>query len=172
MSIDRKYSKAKGAGNHVVWTGLEPVLVPFFMPGKLEDGRECGVLRIPGHDLYCSGLRADFGTPSGDSAISCTVSLYTAGNVIIPGAVLNLNGVAPGGDILFQPPVPMPVNSIWKLRVNISSPDDVDTYFPSDMTVTYQLYYSLGPVVASQFSLNDPQQGVGFDEIGYTLEVY
>lgn len=102
----------------------------------------------------------------------CSVTLYTASGVVVPNTALQLNGVTIGGDIVFSPPVAMPINSIWKLRVNISSPDGVPDFFPSDLTVTYQLYYALAPVISPLFVVNDPQKGVGFDEIGFTLEVY
>lgn len=171
MSIERKYSKAKAAGNHVVWTEREVVPVPFRLNGLLVDGQEFGVFRVTGSDMYCHGMRADFDVPSGDSAIECNVGLYTAGGVLVPNGRLYLNGVTLGGDKVINPPTPMPSGSLWKLRVEIQSPDEVDTYFPQGLTVTYLLRYATGRVLTNLFVTTDPQGGVGFDVIDGGFEV-
>ncbi len=171
MSIERTYSKAKAAGNHVVWTERETLYVPLRLDGLVSDGREFGIFRVSGRDLYCHGFRADFDVPSGDSAIECNVGLYTSGGVLVPNGRLYLNGVVFGGDQIIQPPTPMPENSLWKFRVQIQSPDGDETYFPQGLTVTYHLRYATGQVKTDLFSNADPQEGVGFDQIGETFQV-
>lgn len=171
MSITRKYSKAKASGNGVVWTGNEPSLVPVFT-AALVDGRTFGTLRVVGRGMFCRGFRAAFNTPSGDSSVQCSITLCTGGSVPYPGGVLRLDGVVAGADLRIRPPVPMPVNSIWRFLVNISTPTGDTTYYPQNLTVTYQLYYALGPVQSQLFTTTDSQLGVGFDQIDTDLIVY
>lgn len=169
--IERRYSKTVAVANHVVWTGREPIYVPFKLDGLLANNQEFGTFRVAGKDMYCHGFRADFDVPAGDAAVQCAVGLYTAGGVLVPSGRLYLNGVTSGGDKLFFNPIPMPVNSIWKFRVEIQSYNLLQEYWPQGLAVTYQLRYANGPVKTQLFITSDPQEGIGFDQVGETLVI-
>jgi LSD1 subclass zinc finger protein len=169
MSLQRKYSKNKANGNHVVWTSNEVIPVPFALDGVLYDQAEWGVFRVSGRDMYCTGFRADFRLPSGDSNIRCSIGLYTGDNVLARGGRLYLNGVTMGGNNRMSPPIPMPVNSVWKFKLEIESPYGETQYFPQGITATYHLRYAQGPVHADLVAHTLSAQGVGFDQIGTTF---
>jgi hypothetical protein len=169
--IERKYSKAKGNGNRVVWTSREVIPVPFTLDGLVYDEAEFGMFRVSGRDMYCSGFRVDFRVPAGDSKIQCSVALYTSLNTLVTGSELSLNGVSLGGDKVFGIPLPMPVNSMWKFRVSISSPDNDTTYFPQGLIAAYQLRYAAGPVNTKVFSTFQSDQGVGVSEVSSSFIV-
>ena len=65
----------------------------------------------------------------------------------------------------------MPVNSLWKFKLEIESPDDLEEYFPQGVTATYLLRYAQGPVNTDMFTTRLSSQGVGFDQIGSTFVV-
>jgi len=169
--IERKYSKAKGNGNRVVWTSREVIPVTYTLDGLVYDGAEFAVFRVVGRDMYCSSYRIDFRVPAGDSKIQCSVGLYTAADVLVTGSELSLNGVTFGGDKILPSPLPMPVNSLWKLKVAIAAPDDSTDFFPQGMIATYHLQYAAGPVNTKVFSTFQPEQGVGIGEINSSFIV-
>lgn len=171
MSIQRKYSKAKANGNRVVWTSQEVIPVPFNLEGLAFNQAEWGIFRVTGRDMYCTGFRVDFRVPSGDANIRCNVGIYTADNILAPGARLALDGVTMGGDRPINPPLPMPVNSIWKFKLEIESPTGEMDFFPQGVVATYLLRYAQGPVNTNLFTTRLPADGVGFDQIGTTLVV-
>lgn len=172
MSAQRKYSKAKANGNRVVWTSQEVIPVSFLLDGQAFNGAEWGVFRVTGRDMYCTGFRVDFRVPAGDAGIQCNVGIYTADNVLAASGRLYVNGVSMGGDKAVNPPLPMPVNSLWKFKMEIESPiDDETIYFPQGVTATYLLRYAQGPVNTQMFTTRLPNQGVGFDQIGTTFVV-
>lgn len=171
MSIQRKYSKAKANGNRVVWTAQEVIPAAFAMDGQVFDQAEWGVFRVTGRDMYCCGFRVDFRVPAGDSNIRCNVGIYTADNVLASSGRLYLNGVTMGGDRVVQPPLPMPVNSLWKFKVEIESPDGSEEFFPEGITATYLLRYAQGPVDRNMFTTRLPNEGVGFMSVGSTFVV-
>lgn len=171
MSIEKTLSKAKGVGNRVVWTSREPLYVPYHVDGLLTNGQEFGMFRVTGRDLYCMGFRADFGVPAGDANIQCNVGLYNAADVLVPDGRLYLNGVSMGGDKIIRPPVAMPVSSLWKFKLEIQTPDGSEEFYPQEITITYHLRYAPGPVQNRLFVTNDPQQGIGFDQVGTTLVI-
>lgn len=168
--IERKYSKAKANGNHVVWTSREALFVPFSLDGLVYDGAEFGFFRVTGRDMVCTGFRFDFRVPSGDSNIEASVGLYTADSVLV-GGLLAINGVTFGGDKVFTAPVAMPVGSLWKYRLSISSPDGDTRYFPQGAVATYHLRYASGPVNTKVFTTFQPEQGVGFGEVNASFIV-
>lgn len=169
--IRRRYSKAKANGNRVIWTARETLPVPFRMGGMVFDGAEWGVFRVTGRDMYCTGFRVDFQLPAGDANIQCNVGLYTGDNLLAPSGRLYLNGITMGGDRLVTPPLPMPVNSVWKFRLEIESPDGSEDYFPQGVTATYQLRYAQGPVDTNMFTKILSTGGIGFDAVGTTFVV-
>lgn len=171
MSIQRKYSKAKANGNRVVWTAHETIPVVFNLDGQLFDQAEWGVFRVTGRDMYCLGFRVDFRVPSGDNNIRCNVGIYTADNTLATSGRLYLNGVTMGGDRLISPALPMPVNSLWKFKIEIESPTDSEEFFPQGITATYHLRYANGPVDRNMFTTRLPNEGVGFSQIGSTFVV-
>ena len=156
--IERRFSKAKANGNRVVFTTQEILHVPFFRPGVVFDGMELGVLRVPRRDMYCAGFRVDFVRPSGAAGVQFTSGLYTA-NGQPASPVLTLNGVVDGGEVNFNPGIPMPVNSLWKFRCGLVS-DDED-FAPADITITYWLRFANGPVNTGLWSPTLPQEGIG-----------
>lgn len=171
MNIHRKYSKAKANGNRVVWTSQEVIPVAYLLDGQAFDGAEWGVFRVTGRDMYCTGFRVDFRVPAGDATIQCNVGLYTADDVLAPSARLYLNGVTMGGEKLITPPLPMPVNSLWKFKLELESDEPDTTYYPQGLTATYFLRYAQGAVNRDFYATSLPAQGVGFDQIGTTFVI-
>lgn len=171
MTTTRKYSKSVANGNHVVWTSQEVIPVPFALDGLVFNEAEWGVFRVTGRDMFCSGFRVDFRVPSGDANIQCNVGIYTAENVLAAGGRLYVNGVTMGGDKVIAPPLAMPVNSIWKFKMEIESPSGDETFFPQGVTATYLLRYAPGAVNTNLFSTRLATQGVGFDQVGSSFVV-
>lgn len=171
MSNERKYSKAKANGNRVVWTAREVIPVPFTLDGIVFDQAEWGVFRVTGRDMYCSGFRVDFRVPAGDSNVRCNIGIYTAADVLAASGRLYVNGVTLGGDRVMTPPLAMPINSVWKFKLEIESPDQDETYFPQGVTGTYLLRYAQGVTPTKIFTTRLPSEGVGFDQIGTSFVV-
>lgn len=168
---ERKYSKAKAVANHVVWTAMEIIPVVFNLDGLVHDQGEFGIFRVPGRDMYCTGFRIDFQVPAGDYEVRCAVGLYTANDYLVPTGLLRLDGVTLGDTKTFNVPLPMPVNSVWKFKMEVSSPTDQEEYFPQGISATYYLRYAAGPVSTQLYTYLQPSVGVGFDTVGTTLIV-
>lgn len=171
MTTTRKYSKAAANGNRVVWTSREVIPVTFSLDGQAFNDAEWGVFRVTGRDMFCAGFRVDFRVPSGDANIQCNVGIYTAENVLAANGRLYVNGVTMGADKAIVPALPMPVNSIWKFRLEIESPSGDETFFPQGITATYLLRYAPGSVNTNLFTTRLATQGVGFDQVGSTFVV-
>ena len=171
MANQRRYSKAKANANRVVWTSQEVIPVPFELNGLAFHQAEWGIFRVTGRDMYCTGFRVDFRVPSGSSRIRCNVGIYTGDDVLAMNGRLTLDGVTMGGDRPMSPAIPMPVNSIWKFKMEIEAPDDSSEFFPEGVTATYLLRYAQGPVNTKLFSNRLREGGVGFDQIGVNLIV-
>lgn len=169
MSLERKYSKAVGAANRVVWTGREVIPVPFQLSGLVSDGAEFGVLRVAGKAMYCSGFTAYFQAPAADRLCRVSVEMQTGSGATVPRSVLNVNGVTMGGEIQFQPHLPMPVGSIWKLYVRTEAEDPAG--LPQGLVVTYQLRYANGPIRTDFWNNGLVPDGIGFWDIGGTFVV-
>jgi hypothetical protein len=167
-SIQRKYSKAKAAGGHVVWTGDQVIPVPYTMTGSVVNDA-FGFLRIQGNPVICTGIHAHFQVPSGDANLQMSVQLADANNDLVPGTQLFLNGVVLGGDLKFSPAVKMPSGSLWKLNVNIIEGDS--NFYPEGLTVTYHLRYSNGPVRTNFWASGEPAIGIGFYDVNGTFVV-
>lgn len=171
MSIERTYSKARAVGNHVVWSNLDLIPATFKLDGLPADQHEFGIFRVAGRDMYCHGFRVDFDVPAGDAGILCNVALTTGKGTTVENGTLYLNGVVDGADHVINPPVPMPSSSLWKFVLSISAQDGTSDHLPQGVTVTYHLRYAMGPVQSNLFTTSNPQIGVGFDQVGNTLEV-
>lgn len=171
MSAQRRYSKAKANGNRVVWTSQEVIPVAFLLDGQAFNNAEWGVFRVTGRPMYCTGLRVDFRVPAGDASVRCNVGIYTADNVLAPSARVYVNGVTLGGEKAILPALAMPVNSLWKLKLEIESYTDDEIYYPQGVTATYLLRYAQGPVNTQLFTTTLPNQGVGFDLVGSSFVV-
>lgn len=168
IPLQRKYSKAKAAGNHVVWTDQTLIPVPYTMSG-LVTSDSFAFLRIQGQAMVCTGLHAHFRVPSGDSNLQLSLAMATAAGQVVPNTRLYLNGVVTGGDMAFTPPVILPVGSLWKIQVCVNGIDP--TFFPQDLTVTYQLRYTNGPTRTNFWASGEPLTGIGFYDVNGTFVV-
>lgn len=176
MSIQRRYSKSKAVGGHVVWTPEEVQMYPVHLDGLLFDGAEFGVLQVEGRDVICSGFRVDFRVPARDREIVCYVGLYTGNSILVPGGRAQFLGTTTGGFHAIEPNIPMPTKSIWKFILELSHPDEdseeTEDLYPEGIRVTYYLRYANSPVVATLYSQVLTNRGVGFDAVGSTLIVH
>jgi hypothetical protein len=162
IPLQRKYSKAKAAGNHVVWTGNQVLPVPFTMSGLVTTD-SFAFLRIQGQAVIATGFNAHFRVPSGDRDLQLSIVLADANNDIASQTRLYLNGVTFGGDKAFTPAVKMPVGSLWKVNVELICGDP--EFLPQDLTVTYHLRYANGPVRTNFWASGEPNVGIGFYDI-------
>lgn len=167
--LPKKYSKAKAAGNHVVFTGDEVLPVPYTMMGLVVDQGDFGFLRIQGRPVICTGFHAHFTVPAGDRAMKMSVVLCAADGTTFEQTRLRLDGIVEGNDIVFNPAVKMPTGSLWKLLVNVDDGDE--DYWPEGLTVTYQLRYSNGFSRSNYFVTTEQVGGIGFYDIGGTFNI-
>lgn len=164
----RTHSKTLSVANHVVWTDREVIPVTYALDGLCFDGAEWAVLQVPGSDLYCAGFRIDFRVPSGDANIRCSVDLLDP--VGVSRGNLNLDGVVAGRVKEFSPPLELPANSAWRLRLNLELPSADESYVPQGVVATYYLRYAASklPTLNRAGAL---VTGVGFEQIGTTFVV-
>lgn len=162
MQIQRTYSKAKAAGNHVVWTNDQIIPAPYILSGLVNQD-SFAFLRVAGSAMVCRGFHAHFRVPAGDRDTQISIVLATAQNVVLPHTRLALNGVTFGGDKTFVPAVPMPVGSLWKINVEVTYGDP--EFQPEDLTVTYQLQYANGQARSNTYAYGELPTGVGFFDV-------
>lgn len=154
MSAQRRYSKAKAIGNHVVWTNEETIPVTFAIDGLIPDGQEFGIYRVSGRDQYCVGFALNVNVPAKSSNVQIAVGIYNSQGILAPGTLTYLSGIATGTNKSLLPPVAMPAGSIWKLIAQVASPNDAVT--PQGLIATYYFRYANGQAVNPIASFGAP----------------
>lgn len=154
MSIQRRYSKAKAVGNHVVWTNEETIAMPFVVDGLVPDNQEFGVYRVSGRDQYCVGLAVNVNVPAKSGSVQLAIGIYNGQGVLAPGTLVYLTGNAVSANKCIMPPVAMPKGSVWKLIVQVASPNPNVT--PQGLVATYYFRYANGQAISTIATYGSP----------------
>ena len=162
MILQRRYSKAKGVANRVVWTQDQVIPVSYLMSGLVAND-SMAWLRIAGQAMVCSGIHVHFRIPPGDSNFQMQLTLADAAGNQLSQTPMLLSGIMKGADKSYSPAVKMPSGSLWQIQTQVLG--GADQFLPQDMTVTYQLRYANGPVRTNMWASGEPLSGIGFYDV-------